>query len=581
MHRQLLLVLSLTLATTTVGFSAVEPNPPDPDNERIIYRFLPQGRYRFQSLNDAAFIDPIPGLDAATAARVRRRIKVDELIEGLVARIAAYQSERGALPATLAAWLTAHPTIERALLLALDPIYDDAAAALAHFDTLRQRFPEDIERYYHLAIASAVVDDSPDAVPSSRYVLIWGVNEQQWPALPGPLERFERLVDDARAGRLLMDPAALVWPLLVHVIDNDLPGSEQTWARQRYAGQARGQARALPGIYHEVRYDTAKLGHQPSLGTRPYLLANLLNPTIGGVCVDQAHVCSRIMKTFGIPAIKMRGDGRYGGAGHAWCAYLHLGQRPEIRDTGRYNQDNYWTGTAFDPQRRIVVSDRSLMMMLAGAAHDYGAAIEAEALTRIAATTWVTDPQASYALTREAIDRNPYCARAWEMLAAHYLAESYDDRALARHVTTMLRRLPAHPDASFDFITTVLTRIPLTDHKRRQAIYGQCIARVYAARPDLQLQMALAQCQELFAAGDIIAGLNQAHAVATRNAAEGRLILPLIELVVSACAPRDAAIRQRAVHLLESLTEQGFPKRRGDEITASYQALRALIDRLR
>ncbi|MFW5844649.1 MAG: hypothetical protein ACOCXJ_00310 [Planctomycetota bacterium] len=537
-----------------------------------VYRFLPGGSWRRTKAADNQ-PDPVPGLTDEEAAAARQRVRVSTLLRAYVDRIAAAHGDL--VDPELQEWLAQREDLRNAFWLALDPRYDDAAGAIAMLDRLRRERPESVERYYHLAIAMAVVHDQADAVDSARYFLIWGVEAEQWRPRPDPMEIWDFFTDPQRNRHLAMRPDRLVWPLLVHVVDLDLDQAERDWAIQRF----HKQSRQLQTVYRQVRYDYAKLDRQPSLGKREYSLANLLDPAVGGVCVDQAHVCSRVMKTFGIPALKMAGHGRYGGAGHAWASYLVLRGGAGLADTGRYNGDNYWTGTAFDPQRRTTVRDRDILMMLDGAVQDYPRYIEALALTRMAAASADSHPQAAYELVAEALDRNGFCKPAWEQLADHYLTGTIDDDDLNRHFRR-IGYLKRHPDTLVTVIERILQRYATDDIRARMKLYDSAL-RILGERPDLQLHLTRLRCQELFAAGHAEPAIETAVNVLVANCEEGRLILPLVTMVVEECLQFDAAVRRHAYDYLDAMAERNYPRQRHGVVAESYLELRALLDRLR
>jgi hypothetical protein len=561
-------LLLLLLSFSLVAEQAIGPG--------IVYEYLPDNRYRRHEIPESFRRDPIPSLDEAARKQLQRRPQAASLVQGLVDRIEDFYHQADMVPDELLAWLQEHTPIRQAFWLAIDPVHDDAANVIDIFDRLRRQRPDALEQYYHLGIAWAVVMDSPDAVFSSRYFLIWAVAEEQWPPMPDQeFEIFDFLVEASKQRKLQADLTRLPWPLLVHVVDLDLPASERAWVWQHLGRQGRN----LPKLYQMVDYDDDKWEkHKPRLGRRPYTLDNLLDPQIGGVCVDQAHVCSRVMKQFGIPALKMRGDNRYGG-GHAWTAYLDLGGRPTLRDTGRYNFDNYWTGTAFDPQRRVVVTDRELLLMLDGAVQDYNQYVAASSLARMSAGCFESEPGHSLRLAELALRESIYCADVWQLIGRHFIAGNLAQREISRHWKTMLSRLRAHPDLSFAFLGQILQGISADQTRQRQQIYAQ-VSRLYDGRPDLQLQLAEARSRELFAAGDAAQAVNLAAQALVENCREGALILPLVHQVVDECRQRDERIQQRAWQVLDDMAETQFPKKRFNEWADSYLELRRLIDQL-
>lgn len=546
-----------------------------------LIEYLPGGYFRRKPA--PAFTDPVTPLSAEELTQVAKgRVKVDDLTESFVDRIEAHARESGALGAELDAFLAEHEDLRRAFWLAIDPAYDDLGGACAVLDRLRQEGPETVADYAHLAIAMAVVYDQPGAATSSRYAHIWAVNDKQWPDMPEWLDIWHHFTS-RETGRLMrLDPDKLVWPLLVHVVDLDLTADERIWAAERYA-----RTRDLAGSYHDVPYDYNKLRQKkPKLGSRPYTLENL--DTYGGVCVDQSHYSSRIMKTFGLPAVKVAGQGRHGGAGHAWTGFLQTGRGLSFAFTGRYNNDYYYTGHLYDPQRQALTMDRSVARMLDGALKHYGKFIQARMLGRMAAGIMDDAPEIALTLVEEAIDLNPFAARPWHLLVDAYAAGALDDRDMAGYLSDLFKDLRDHPDLTFTILVRFMQHFDRDDTRMRQRLYHTAY-QLYNRKPrtddrpraDLQLALREMQMQELFEDGSPDEAATLALETIMGNAGEGALILGLVEALVNNCQGRPPKIRAKVYDMLDEMAESSFPKKRGDTITEPYQKLKAMIATLR
>ncbi|MDA3960615.1 MAG: hypothetical protein PF961_07475 [Planctomycetota bacterium] len=533
--------------------------------EDLIYQHVGNGRFRRSSVaTDQA--DPAGQANSALLAMPKRisTKQIDPLVDDLVTRIAAgYASTT---PPALSTWLDAHPDIRKAFWLAIDPVFDDPTAAIAVMDELVRHDSERAEKFYHLAIAMAVVHDTPDAVLSSRLAMIWAVEATQFPSMPDKLEIFDYLTSPAAIKRMPYPPDKLVWPLLVHVVDLDLPDSERAWV----VGKFLNGKSDLSQTYSMVPYDYGKLNQQPKLGNSPYLLGNVLAK--GGVCVDQAHFSSRVMKTFGIPAIKVSGESRYGGMGHAWTGFLQANRKgASFAFTGRYNFDYYYTGDVFDPHTRRSVLDREMAMELDGALHNYASYVDAGALVRIATSIASSDPSTSLRLTEAALDLNPFRADAWRLLAKHLSTGTLDLKAGTKWLNTMAKKCYAHPDLTLEVLNTTLDTMPANDLKKRGKLYAS-IYTLYKERPDLQIALRRRQCAELYAANEADMATSLAVHTLLANAKEGSLVLPLVEVVVADCQKRPADQRNK-VHAVLVGMNKDFPKSRGDEVSQAWLAL--------
>jgi hypothetical protein len=83
----------------------------------------------------------------------------------------------------------------------------------------------------------------------------------------------------------------------------------------------------------------------------------------GGICVDQAYFATQAAKARGVPSLLFSGSGRDGR--HAWFGYLGAGKK-WVLDAGRYEEQRYVTGVAFDPQTWTQLSDHELVFLSEG-----------------------------------------------------------------------------------------------------------------------------------------------------------------------------------------------------------------------
>jgi len=558
------------LAAAMSAWQSVGPAP--------IVQFIEPSRWRIREPAEA--VDPIAPLSEADRAALADGLldakDLKPFLDGYVERIAAHYAD--AVPADLAAWLTAHPVPRRDLWLALDPVYDDVPAALAVFNALRAKDAKTLERYYHLGIALAVVYDQRDAVLSSRYYTIWGMAVGQFPDPPEPAAIFAYFTDPKQQAQFAFKPDQLTWSLLVHVVDLDISPEDRTWAQT-----TEGAARKDPApLYAAVPYDREKLAKKPTkLGSQPYSLPNLLK--LGGVCGDQAHFTTRVAKTFCIPAMKIGGEGRFGGAGHAWAGYLAAAKgRPQLDFTGRYFFDYYYTGEVFDPQTRTFILDRDVAMLYDGVALKFESAQEASAMARAALAARSSAPAAALTLAKAAIDRNKYCGNAWRALWRLGADGKLPSKDSNKYLNRMFTDLAEHPDLTIECLDLAMRSIPDANVDERQKIYDQA-AKLYAKRPDLQIALRMRQCADLVVAGRQIKALEVALGTVVPNAKEGALILPLVEYVTTtakAYAASEPKFRMHVVKEQLAKADKDFPKKRGSEASEAYAVFAALVGSL-
>ena len=577
----------LTALGALVACSAAEPvliAPASQDSEpaatatdRPVRQYVAPSTWRQLPAvdRDADPIAPLAAADIAALAKPLDAKAMTAFLAGCVDRLEArYAAKAG--PGFIA-WLATHPELRRDFWLAVSPTFDDIASAMRVLDDLRLARAKAVERLPQLAIAVAVVHDSPDALISARYACIHGMAESQFPKPPGPLEVFDWFADERRAAAFVFKPNQMSWSMMVHLVDLDVAPDERQWALTTQATRRSD----IASLYPLVEYDNAKLTGISRLGSLPYSLANLVAK--GGICGDQAHFASRVAKSFGVPAMKVSGEGRYGGMGHAWCGFLTAAKgRPVLEFTGRYQYDYYYTGDIFDPQTRTMTLDRYVALGYDGVSLSFAKAQEAAALARAAKATFATDPATSLALAKETVKRNTFCADGWRMLMAHSVSGTLPRKEAQGYASRMLKELAAHPDLTIEGIVIYLQGIPTGNVDERQKLYAAAYA-LYAQRPDLQVALRMIQCSELVAAKREPDALRTALDTVVRNAKEGTLIMPLVHYVVEtskAFAASTPTFRLDVVKQQLTKAESDFPKQRGDKESPAWSAWRKLVGSL-
>ena len=489
------------------------------------------------------------------------------------------QHHAAAMNDPLAAWLKAHAEIRRDFWLALSPQFDDAQQAIAVFDELRKHDEKRVEQFAHLAIAMAVVYDTPDALVTSRLNYLWAVTDSQFSPQRPLIATFDYFSDKKNQARFTFKPDQLPWPILVHLVDFDIADNEIDWAWKNCTSARQDVA----SLYQTVPYDNDKLGGKtPKLGSKNYVLENLLK--FGGVCVDQAHYTTRVAKAFGIPAMKVAGEGRYGASSlHAWAGFLiNAGGRAQLEFTGRYQGDNYYTGDIFDPQSRTMILDREVAMLYDGISLSYFKYRDSAALSRAAVQLVDSDPATAMTLVRQAIERNTYNPNAWRLLAYGVSAGAINQKEGNLLVTRLMKDLAGHPDLTLECLQRFMAAIDQKDTAARQKIFRNAYA-LYAKRPDLQIRLRLLQCAELVAANQQPEALSIALQTCTDNAKEGSLILPLIDYVVRSSkefAATNPKFQLTVVRQALAKIDKDFPQKRGTDVSAAYTKFTQLVGAL-
>ena len=528
-----------------------------------------------------SWTDPVAALsDSERTALVKPNSALwTTILAGHLDRIEAWHIAHSEPPPDLIAFLQAHPDVRQDFWRALDYRFDEAKAACRIFDDLRLADEKRFLANKHLAIALAVVHDTPAALVSSRNYSLWAVQPAQFGAVLSWRDIWDYYTDPKRSERLLFKPSALAWPMLVHVADLDVAQAEIDWTWSQYGGKKSD----LQATYSQVPYDYGKLAMSGTkLGNSPYTLENLRK--LGGVCVDQAHFASRVAKIMGVPSFKCTGSGRYGGGGHAWSGFLEAKNgKPLLQFTGRYQYDMYYIGTAFDPQTRTEVVDRAVQLMYAGVSRAYESYADASQLARIAESMVVSAPASAQTVAREAVRRNPYVQVAW--LA---LLRSLPPADLEKAWQQQAKALADYPDAVWDSLRIVLDRLPdqaPKEQKLRQGLYDAAYAMAgVAKRPDIQIQICMAQVSELGASKQDEIAVKKAFDTVRTNIKEGTLIMPLVKTVVTLAnqfAAENPKFRMDVVKDTFAKLAHDFPKQRGDVLSPAWIEWEELVRSLK
>jgi hypothetical protein len=562
---------------------AAQPPPEWVENLRPVREMRLGGGYRTAPpLN--GWTDPVAPLgdgDEAALAKPTPAV-ISACIDGYVDRIEAHHLATAQAAPELIAFFRANPAVRREFWLALSPQFDDAGRALDIMEELRAKGEKRLAEYHQLAIAIAVVFDSPDAAVSSRGCYLWAVSDSQFAPPLAYTAVYDYFTDAKNQAAMVFRPKDMVWPMMVHLVDLDVTQAEIDWARGKYA---KGGVN-LQALYSQVPYDNVKLGGTGTqLGDRPYVLENLL--TYGGVCVDQAHYASRVAKVFGVPSMKCAGHGRYGGMGHAWSGYLGVDAKtrfPQLSFTGRYQYDYYYIGKVFDPHTRCEVLDRDVELLYAGVSGKYEAFVSASALTRAAIALEQDKPALSLVLTKEALKLDPLVADAGLLAMRHAATATLPLKEADQVYHRLVKALANHPDVCRELLATYLDAIPGKQLDQRQKLYAEAYAAFGAAkRPDLQIRVRLDQLEELSQAERMKDVVTMAFETVGANVKEGALVMPLVAQVVALSKHFAATDRTFQVQVVKDGLQKfaaDFPKKRGNAVSPAWQEYEKLMGSL-
>lgn len=226
---------------------------------------------------------------------------------------------------------------------------------LSILQSLREADGRRFAIYRQLALAVALVYDSPPP----PYWPHGQVTAAALPRLlPSPVEAFKFFADLDQAGGGLHKLATISAAELKFLVDLSAPFPELVWAQKSVKFPLTDLAKS----YESVRYLTDRIETQQYTwpGTN-YALEEIRRE--GGICVDQAYFATQAGKARGVPTLLFCGAGVDGR--HAWFGYLGVGQK-WVLDAGRYAEQRYVTGQAYDPQSWGLLSDHELSFLNEG-----------------------------------------------------------------------------------------------------------------------------------------------------------------------------------------------------------------------
>ncbi|MFB3894282.1 MAG: hypothetical protein ACE15C_19935 [Phycisphaerae bacterium] len=452
------------------------------------------------------------------------------------------------------AWLVANRDLSRLLFRAMQDLSDRKSPqdAIKDLYSLASADQGRVLAYANLAVAFAT------SLPLEHYV------KQPRPATMQ--ESFDWYTNPK--GRFRFDLKAMPFELSRFLADTRASIAERQWAAQKYANH-----QDLAATWLDVKFDSDYFFHgAPKKITRAEYTLNDLD-RCGGICLDQSYFAAEVCKAMGMPASLVHGR-NFRGDGHAWLACFRArvegGQRTLEWDvqTGRYDEQKYYSGTLTDPATGARINDCELMLLGAAALLPLDRREETDAAVALAAmvanavkpslapasnpaTRPSSVPEGVEDLRRLAQDHN-------RRLAEHKAAVEADlqsikpirkiDMALVEDLLTAaakanlankgvwelaieLRKAGAlsteATDRLFDLLITRTAReypeyscrlamriVPTYDAARREGIYLKCIA-VYQRRPDLQGYLMVALADELGSQGKRDAALKAYQQVIT------------------------------------------------------------------
>lgn len=372
----------------------------------------------------------------------------------------------------------------------LTPV-DQPTRVLEILQTLYARAPADFREYRSLAIAVALVYDVPPPPHWPHGQVSAAVLPRRWPA---PEEAFGYWVRLDRGNFTMHRLRRLPASELKFLVDLAAPFAELDWGRRNVGPGLTDLAQA----YMLVKYRQDRLKENQFMWPKAdYRLATILAE--GGICVDQAYFATTVGKAKGIPTILFRGAGLDGR--HAWFGYLDGQQRWQL-DGGRFAEQKYVVGVAFDPQTWGDINDHELLFI--------SERFRTLPTYRLSVThaLFAADylsagrPAAALKAAREAVGRDRRNLAAWKtLLLAQTAVEARETEGVLREAILAFQ---PYPDLEVMFSRQLITALRARGETSLAAFEEQRLAKKYqAGRTDLSNQQAAAMLTASMAKDDL------------------------------------------------------------------------------
>ncbi len=370
---------------------------------------------------------------------------------------------------------------------------DSQPEVLAVLQRIFKAEPALLAEYGSLALAVAVVYDTPPTPhwPHGQ------VNDTVLPRrLPAPELVFAYWAKLDRVNGTLHRLRRLPASELKFLVDIAVPFCELDWARQNVPPGLADLGKAYDMI--KYRKDRIEQGKFVWPGA-DYRLATILQQ--GGICVDQAYFASTAGKAKGIPTIMFRGAGLDGR--HAWFGYLDANQKWQL-DCGRYAEQKFVVGLAYDPQTWGNINDHELGFITERfrALPTYKLSV----MHAVFAGEYLRDGQPGPALkaAREAVNRDRRNLGAWAVLLDAQAAVNPDLRARETILREAVLALQKYPDLEIAFSRQLVEVLRQRGETSVAAFEEQRLGRKYQVnRGDLSIQQAAATVERSMKQDDV------------------------------------------------------------------------------
>jgi hypothetical protein len=375
----------------------------------------------------------------------------------------------------------------------LSPL-DNPAQVLAILQKLHQQDRTLFAAYPSLALAIAVVYDVPPPPIWPHGQVSAAVLPRK---LPPPEQAFTYFAKLDRANAMLHRPNRLPAEELKFLVDFVATFSDLDWARKSVPQGLSDLGKAYEMIkYHRDRVTANQYQWPLTSYTLPVILGQ------GGICVDQAYFAVTAGKAKGVPTITFLGAGLDGR--HAWFGYLDANKKWQL-DCGRYAEQKYVVGVAYDPQTWGRINDHELVFITERfrALPTYKLSVMHAEFASEYLREGKLVPAAKAA--REAVNRDRRNLEGWKTLLAVQAAQSPEDlrgrEAILREAALAFQK---YPDLEISFARQLIDTMRRRGETSLAAFEEQRLGKKYlSSRADLSIEQSAATVARSMAQDDL------------------------------------------------------------------------------
>lgn len=482
----------------------------EPSAEQLRSATLEHVRNGTEAEGVARFTEYLAGR-AGTVARTEVR-ELDRL-SAAADCIRFMELAEGGMPEPLAEWVLGSPERLHLLVDSLDP-GDNKPQVVRILDELREHDPKGTGQYFNLALAIALVMDSPSK-PIHGQMGRKGAGRASL-----PVERYDYFKTLYSTGSAKLDYADLGVSELLFVVHVPVPISELRWALENEKGSLSDWAEKYNGIV----YDRQRLrGSQYQWPHGAYVLSAIRGR--GGICVDQAYYAVMTARAHGIPAIYFSGSGK--SSGHAWFGYMRAPGKWAL-DIGRYKDGKYTTGHAVNPQTGEYTTDHEVGFICNSLRRSRGFA-RANELSGIAETLQDGHPTAALHCAKNAREQARYYLRPWETEFRILCRERNCDELL-RFFREQKKAFGEYPDI---LALTAKGIEPILREEGRSADADALLRNLAGAvdddRDDLARMFGFGQIEQIIESGDMKKARKKMEALLNSQKEGGNKVFWLVE----------------------------------------------------